>query len=136
MKTIQKGVISPMNLNKEFPSVVKYMGSKTDVLTLIENGMNYLDRDYKNICDLFAGSATLSAALRGNGNIISNDIQTYSSVFAKTYFSNYTWSEYPDIENIFVQAEDRVNRFNKHFKEYDGKFLYDKDMSLEKQNDL
>lgn len=136
VKTIQKGVISPMNLNKEFPSVVKYMGSKTDVLTLIENGMNYLDRDYKNICDLFAGSATLSAALRGNGNIISNDIQTYSSVFAKTYFSNYTWSEYPDIENIFVQAEDRVNRFNKHFKEYDGKFLYDKDMSLEKLNDL
>ena len=104
-----------MDLIKEFPSVVKYMGSKTDVLDLIEKGINYLDKDYKYVCDLFAGSATLSAALRNKVNVISNDIQQYSAVFSRTYLSNYDWDDYPDIEEVCDKAKTRVKRFNQFF---------------------
>lgn len=125
-----------MDLNKEFPSVVKYMGSKTDVLELIQNGINYLDRDYENICDLFAGSATLSGALRGKANIISNDIQCYSAIFSETYLNNYNWEKYPTIDKICNEAEKRVREFNNFFKVYAGKFSYDREFTLNEFNEL
>lgn len=125
-----------MELIKTFPSVVKYMGSKTEVLDLIEKGINYLGRDYDCICDLFAGSATLSAALRNKAYVVSNDIQTYSGVFANTYLNNYVWDSYPEINEICNRASQRVERFNEHFSEYRGKFSYDKDFSLEELNQM
>jgi len=125
-----------MKLNKEFPSVVKYMGSKTDVLELIEQGINFLDREYENVCDLFAGSATLSAALRGKVNVISNDIQNYSAIFSEVYLSNYTWEEYPEISEICEDVERRVCDFNTLFKDYAGKFSYERKFSLDEFNEF
>lgn len=125
-----------MDLIKEFPSVVKYMGSKTDVLDLIEKGINYLDKDYKYVCDLFAGSATLSAALRNKVNVISNDIQQYSAVFSRTYLSNYDWDDYPDIEEVCDKAKTRVKRFNQFFYEFADQFSYDREFTLDELNEL
>lgn len=125
-----------MELTKKFPSVIKYMGSKTDVLNLIENGINFLDRDYENICDLFAGSATLSGALRGKANVISNDIQSYSAIFSETYLNNYYWERYPEIDKICKEAEKRVSDFNHFFNEYAGKFSYDRELNLDELNEL
>ena len=111
----QKGCEN-MELQKTFPSVVKYMGSKTDVLDLIEKGFNFFkDDEHEVVCDLFAGSATLSAALRNKVNIISNDIQMYSSVFASVYLENYEWDKYPEITEISNQAYQRVMQFNEMF---------------------
>lgn len=125
-----------MRLEKEFPSVVKYMGSKTDVLDLIERGFNFLQRDYENVCDLFAGSATLSAALRNQVRVISNDIQSYSSVFASTYLSNYDWDDYPEIEEVCNSAFQRFANFNEYFSQYAGRFSYDRDFTVEELNVL
>lgn len=125
-----------MKLKKEFPSVVKYMGSKTEVLDLIEKGFNFLQRDYDNICDLFAGSATLSGALRNEAKVISNDVQMYSSVFANTYLNNYDWNTYPDIEEVCIKAENRVRRFNDYFPKYKGRFSYNRNFTLEELNAL
>ncbi|MDE7431771.1 MAG: DNA adenine methylase [Lachnospiraceae bacterium] len=110
------------------------MGSKTEVLDLIENGINYLGRDYENVCDLFAGSATLSGALRNNARVISNDIHSYSSVFASTYLSNYQWDKYPDIQEICGAADERTRRFNQYFSEYAGRFSYDREFTLDELN--
>lgn len=123
-----------MKLDRNFPSVVKYMGSKTEVLGLIENGIDYLDKDYDWICDLFAGSATLSGALRNKANVISNDVQKYSSVFAKTYLNNYDWGSYPNINIIINAVEERVKKFNDFFPMYKGKFKYYDEMTLEEFN--
>ena len=89
-----------MHLQKDFPSVAKYMGSKTDVLDLIEKGINDFEYDHEWICDLFAGSSTLSGALRNKVNIISNDIQKYSEVFTNAYLNNYDWDKYPAVSKI------------------------------------
>lgn len=123
-----------MNLQKNFPSVAKYMGSKTDVLDLIEKGINYFERDHEWICDLFAGSATLSGALRNKANIISNDIQKYSEVFTNAYLNNYEWSKYPNIKIICLKASERVDKFLKYFSEYSRKYDYTQDFTLEEFN--
>lgn len=125
-----------MKLKKEFPSVVKYMGSKTEVLDLIEKGFNFLQRDYDNVCDLFAGSATLSGALRNEAKVISNDVQMYSSVFANTYLNNYNWDTYPDIEEICAKVESRVRKFNDYFSQYNERFSYNRNFTLEELNAL
>lgn len=119
-----------MQLEKNFPSVVKYMGSKTDVLDLIEKGINYFGRDHNWICDLFAGSATLSAALRGKANIISNDIQEYSEVFTKAYLNNYDWNSLPSVESISEKASERAHHLLEENADLTEKFSYNRTFTL------
>lgn len=126
-----------MELQKDFPSVVKYMGSKTDVLDLIQRGIGFFDDANHNVvCDLFAGSATLSAALRNKINVISNDVQKYSSIFASVYLENYDWDKYPDISQITEKAMRRVEKFNDEFPQYKNKFNYNRHFTLEEMNML
>lgn len=72
----------------EFLHYIKYMGSKTKILPFVINGIQSV---YKSgyVCDLFAGSCTLSGALGNQVPIISNDIQVYSSVIAKSYLTDW-----------------------------------------------
>lgn len=113
------------------------MGSKTDVLDLIEKGISFFDNvEHDTICDLFAGSATLSAALRNKINLISNDVQEYSSVFARVYLENYQWESYLDIKEITKKAQKRVEKFNNAYPEYRGVFSYERDFTLEEMNML
>lgn len=132
----EKNRSDQMTFTKEFPSVIKYMGSKTEVLDLIEAGFDYLDRPYKYVCDLFAGSATLSGALRNQANVISNDIQTYSAVFTNAYLSNYSWNCYPEIDSIVSSAEKRSGEFNAFFNDLDKKYGYDRTFTLEEFSQL
>lgn len=119
-----------------FPSLIKYMGSKTDIINFIEHGINIIHKENQPICDLFSGSATLSGALRGKCNFISNDIQEYSSVLAATYLSQYEWTIYPTTSEILSRAKDRVDAFHKAFPEFFNVFDYGKDFTLEEFNDL
>lgn len=123
-----------MEFNKGFPSVVKYMGSKTEVLDLIESGYNYLGKKYDYVCDLFAGSSTLSGALRGKANIVSNDVQAYSRVFSKAYLSNYEWDELPAAEEIVREAEERARDFDDYFGGLSRIYNYERDFTLEEFN--
>lgn len=125
-----------MELNQNFPSVAKYMGSKTDVLDLIEKGINYFDQEHEWICDLFAGSATLSAALRDKVNVISNDVQQYSEVFTKTYLNNYDWENIPDASQITEQASERANRIFAANNDLVRRYDYNREFTLQEFNDM
>lgn len=125
-----------MHLQKDFPSVAKYMGSKTDVLDLIEKGINDFEYKHEWICDLFAGSSTLSGALRNKVNIISNDIQKYSEVFTNAYLNNYEWHKYPAVTEITEKASERVIRFMEFYKDYNERFNYDRDFTLDEFNQM
>lgn len=125
-----------MHLQKNFPSVAKYMGSKTDVLDLIEKGINDFEYEHEWICDLFAGSSTLSGALRNKANIISNDIQKYSEVFANTYLNNYEWDKYPSVLEITKRVSERVVRFMEYYPYYSKKFNYNREFTLEEFNQM
>lgn len=130
----RKTVFHYMRLQKKFPNVTKYMGSKTEVLDLIEEGFKYMDRNYTWVCDLFSGSATLAGALRNRSNVISNDVQKYSSVFAETYLSNYDWKKYPSVIEIANKAKAMYDQIMTAYPEYAERFNYHKDFTLEEFN--
>ena len=77
-----------MNDPERIPHLIKYMGSKREILYEINESINELNVDSSCICDLFSGTAVVSAAFLDQYDIISNDIQQYSGVFAHTYSAN------------------------------------------------
>lgn len=125
-----------IHINKKFPSLIKYMGSKTEMIEFITYGINMIHSNGQIICDLFAGSATISGMLRGNCEVISNDIQEYSNVLAKTYLSTYKWNEYPSIYELCDIANKRVEEFNNRFLQFKDKFNYNKNFNLHEFNEL
>lgn len=124
-----------IRINDDFPSLIKYMGSKTEIIKFIEYGINMIHENDQPICDLFAGSATLSGALRGECDIISNDIQSYSEILSKTYLNTYDWDSYPEIEELCDMAEERVNSFNSEFPQFNN-FSYNREFNLSEFNEL
>ena len=95
-----------------FPNFVKYMGSKS---ALIDEVVSAIDRIYEGelLCDLFAGSATLSGVFGNQLPMISNDIQKYSAVLAETYFSDYTKI---NMSEILLEIVERASIIVEDFK--------------------
>lgn len=124
-----------IRINDDFPSLIKYMGSKTEIIKFIEYGINMIHKTDQPVCDLFAGSATLSGALRGECNIISNDIQSYSEILSKTYLNTYDWDNYPQIDELCDMAQERVNRFNNEFPQFNN-FNYNIEFTLDEFDKL
>jgi adenine-specific DNA-methyltransferase len=81
-----------LNYDEDVPHIIKYMGSKRNLMGFVVEGISEV---YKGgvVCDLFAGSSVLAGALRDQVPILSNDIQEYSAVLAKTYLGDYKWSD-------------------------------------------
>ena len=119
-----------IEINEKFPSLIKYMGSKTDLIKFIECGINLIHKKDQIICDLFAGSATLSGALRGQCKIISNDIQEYSKILATAYLSKYDYNKDIDIDDICNKVLKRVNNFKFRFNDLNNRFDYNREFEL------
>lgn len=118
--------------NSVNPSLIKYMGSKSEIIDFVIDGLNVIHKPGQAVCDLFAGSCTLSSALRSNTvPIYSNDIQAYSAVLAKTYLGNYHWNAYPAIDVILEQAKELVDAWKTCYPELWAKFNYDQEFTLE-----
>jgi adenine-specific DNA-methyltransferase len=84
---VEKRQINMIN-SQEIPHLIKYMGSKREILDDIGLAIETLGVTSEWFCDLFAGTSIVSCALKNQFNIQSNDIQEYSSIFAHTYFLN------------------------------------------------
>ncbi len=91
-KTLLMNALSPLKLvpetdalvAREYPQVIKYMGSKAKIIDFVVEGINRA-RANGPICDLFAGACSLSGAVGHLAPIVTNDIQAYSRVIAHTY---------------------------------------------------
>jgi len=59
---------------------IHYLGSKLRIVNKIRETIDSLDPSYGPVCDLFAGSGTVSQALSLNRDVIAVDIQEYSRV--------------------------------------------------------
>ncbi|MGJ8697579.1 MAG: DNA adenine methylase [Verrucomicrobiaceae bacterium] len=71
-----------------FEHYIKYMGSKTKLIDRVVEKVAAVEKG-AGVCDLFAGSCSLSGALAGQVRMFSNDIQAYSGVLAETYLNCY-----------------------------------------------
>lgn len=123
--------------DENVPHIIKYMGSKKSILDFVIKG---IDDSYLGgtVCDLFAGSSVLSGALRNSVPVLSNDIQVYSAILAKTYLSNYNWNQQPNILNEIVQeatvrAESFFNAFPTLSFDYNVPLTLDEFNELEKK---
>lgn len=115
------------------PHFLKYMGSKREILDDISNAVDSLETDSDYFCDLFAGTAVVSCAMADKFNVISNDIQQYSSVFAKTYFGVYDQNKRAEdiAESVLTNAQSYVNRLNEEYPLLKELFCYSDDISFD-----
>ncbi len=72
----------------KLPHLMKYMGSKRELLDFIISSINDLDIESNWFCDLFSGTSVVGCSLKDEYNIQINDIQIYTSIFANTYLPN------------------------------------------------
>jgi adenine-specific DNA-methyltransferase len=84
------------------------MGSKSKIMGFIIEGINEVYNGGE-ICDLFAGSASLSGAIGHQVPIHSNDIQNYSEVLAQTYLDAYWYENMPSALQLLNAAENIVS---------------------------
>ncbi|PJG41866.1 restriction endonuclease [Acinetobacter tandoii] len=89
---------------KPFPSLIKYMGSKTKIIDFIVDGINFIHQKDKPVLDLFAGSASLAGAIGTQIDFVSNDIQEYSKILAQTYLAKLVYEDVPEIDVIYQNA--------------------------------
>ena len=89
---------------QEYPSFVKYMGSKSKIMEFVLEGINEIYTGGP-VLDLFAGSASLSGAIAQQSAVQSNDIQRYSSILAKVYSQSYRNARYPNVHQLLDRAE-------------------------------
>lgn len=117
--------IKPINVEK-YPSLIKYMGSKSKIMNFVIEGINEVHRG-GTILDLFAGSASLAGAIGQQHSVHSNDIQAYSGVLANTYNQAYKSDTTPSAEAILKDAQKIVRQL-----ENQSPILinYDTDLSL------
>lgn len=99
-----------LEYNTKVPHIIKYMGSKRELLKYLVDAMNEIYDGEELICDLFAGTSVLSGSLGHNISMHSNDIQAYSEVLAKTYLGNYDWSQYEGlVDEVIQNAQENVD---------------------------
>ena len=89
MKTVNKKLSlksrkTELQNDIDYIHIMKYMGSKRALLPEIKKTVKQIIPNNSTILDLFAGTASVGAYLKHDFNIISNDIQTYSQVIAKS----------------------------------------------------
>lgn len=126
-----------MELVKNIPHIVKYMGSKRNILDfVVETILEIRNNNEQRLYDLFAGSAIVSGAFREVMPVTCNDIQTYSKVLGRVYLNNYNWDEYPsDILDAFIY---RVKKRVLEFKSSNPNlsFLYENSLTFEEIYEL
>lgn len=71
----------------KLPHLMKYMGSKRELLDFIISSIDDLDVNSNWFCDLFSGTSVVGCSLIDKYNVQINDIQSYTSIFANTYLS-------------------------------------------------
>lgn len=88
---------------------IKYMGSKASILDWVVEG---IDAVYAGggVCDLFAGSAILSAAIGRQVPVYSNDIQHYSRALAGVYLTAWRPVGVPAADELIHEADQLVRR--------------------------
>ncbi|MDD3592379.1 MAG: DNA adenine methylase [Sulfurovum sp.] len=85
--------------------IMKYMGSKRELLPDIKKAIQQMVPKNSTILDIFAGTASVGAYLKKDYNIISNDIQNYSQIIAKSLIESSSIELTEDIHHTIFMLE-------------------------------
>lgn len=90
------------------------MGAKREILEYVTNAIQNIGTNSEWLCDLFSGTSIITASLRDEYNIHTNDIQLYSSIFSNTYLLNLNRLISPQLlQEIQEHANFLVTEFKK-----------------------
>lgn len=140
MEIISKeNILQTNNASLDFklkvPHIIKYMGSKRELLEYLSESFNEIYEGERVVCDLFAGTGVLSGSLGHGVSMHSNDIQEYSAILSRTYLGDYKWEDYPNlIDDVIESATSYVNRVRELYPELT--FEYSTEMDLNEFNAL
>lgn len=98
---------------------IRYMGNKSRLLDLIVPEILKNVKKGEFVCDLMAGTSTISYALADTNPVISNDIQYYSYVLSSCFLKTKTLPRINDIHSDIDEA------FDKNMKEKNYRFFVD-----------
>lgn len=123
-------IVTAQTTEDKIPHLLKYMGSKREIMDFVVNSIQSIGVDSQWFCDLFAGSGVISAALKGSYNVHANDIQAYSSILTITYLSNLKQNVGADrIDEIKKSVQKLVRQFS---LKYPGlRFIYPENPTFE-----
>lgn len=82
---------------------IHYLGSKLRMLDAIKAAIDKVATKDGAVCDLFAGSGTVSKYLLQYGDVISVDIQKYSQVICEASMS--LLEQVPDVDDILMEIK-------------------------------
>ncbi len=85
--------------------IMKYMGSKRELLPDIKKSIQEMIPQNSTILDIFAGTASVGAYLKKDYNIISNDIQNYSQIIAKSLIESSSIELTEEVHHIIFKLE-------------------------------
>jgi adenine-specific DNA-methyltransferase len=119
-----------VNIESKIPHLLKYMGSKREIIGFVTDAIKSLDVESTWVCDLFAGTGVVSGSIKSSYNIHANDIQAYSAILSNTYLSNLKGSIKPGrLDEIKAKAIGFAGEF---FTKHPGlNFEYKDDNTLE-----
>jgi adenine-specific DNA-methyltransferase len=133
-------IINPITETK-IPHLLKYMGSKREILDFVTDAIEQLDVESDWVCDLFAGTGVVSGSVKTKYKVHSNDIQSYSAILSETYLTDFkSVISLTKIEEIKNEANVLVNEFRSLYPElkfdYSGVNKLDDVIALEKSQQL
>jgi adenine-specific DNA-methyltransferase len=115
---------------KEPIQFIKYMGSKTKIIDNVIDVINSVSNNGP-LCDLFSGSCTLSNELGNQREIITNDIQNYSSILGYAYLLDWNDGSLTDVSELL---DDANNYYDKEYSNLISDLQYKNDLSLKEFN--
>lgn len=89
---------------------IHYLGSKLRLVDSIRTKLSDLDHTSGPVCDLFAGSGTISMALSNDRDVIAADIQEYSRVLCTALLQPALW-ENSIVDHLLEATEKNRKRF-------------------------
>ncbi|MEG1739994.1 MAG: DNA adenine methylase [Akkermansia sp.] len=97
------------------PHILKYMGSKREILPFVIRAIKTTGVESDYFCDLFAGTSIVGSSFKHQYRVHINDIQAYSSVFAQAYLYNLKTAAPPNItERIYEAAITYTNELKNY----------------------
>lgn len=118
--------------SENIPHIMKYMGGKREMLGAIADAIRQMEMPIVSFCDLFAGTSIVSFLMADECDVVSNDVQSYSSLIAKAYFGDYS-----NITNVDEFADNVLKEAQKIVEEVERRyptlcFVYEEEVSFDK----
>ena len=88
----------------ELIKILNYQGNKASLMPFISENIRKYISPGENICDLFAGSGSVGAYLKGSYSVVANDAELYSSIISSSLLNTPSTSSLLNAKEAFFKG--------------------------------